>query len=903
MKIDSLIMRGFGPFAGTEAIDFRGLSKAGLFLISGSIGTGKTSILDAICYALFGETTGEGQGKGALDGRSGAELRCVSAKPQDETSVELHFRIGTKLYRVVRNPDYLRAKASGQGTTKTLANATLYEFDKNAATGEPTTEADWKVVAKKVREVNSAVESVIGFKADQFRRVMVIPQGRYRDVLISPHDERQELLKRIFGTQVFERFAGRLAEVETQAEHHLKEIQTRLDDLLKPHPWAHGLAESDVLKKMEEQCSEAKTIAESMAAERDQAFKDLEAISNEIAAGKEVARQFVAYDRSQERVKELEKEIEASQAERATWLLAKKAELPATKLKQLRHLEGELQKSHEKARNLASEKSRLQKVLTEKEQVYEQAKGGAKECLAIASEIGKLEQQQKTANEVKEAYKRLQDNLENAKKAKEVFERDCSGLQAKNESVLKREQEAKEHWEDLDRRSREGLAARLALELRPEEACPVCGSLSHPQPAQSDHKLPTDIELEEARAALDHAARDREGIQGKLIEARAQLKAKSTDVERCQQEFGAAPVPSDSQALDQEVQRLEERKKQLQQAEIKAEREWKTAQGEYQESDGQGHVLAGVITDKEKQVEDAKQEFQNSCVLAGFETAVEVEAAMQSPVWLREATQRLEGMDKEYNNAKTSRDTLEMSLRGRERLDLAALEVDEKTKRERYTNLNGSATESANAWRSIEDLQGSFRKLAEDVCQAREAYLMASGLSKVVHGKVAGEEKISLHSWVLGSVMERVLAHATVLLKKMTQGRYQLIRPTEPTAGQGQKGLEIAVLDTWWGTERPARTLSGGETFLASLAVSLALAETAAEYQGGRPLETVFIDEGFGSLDNESLECAIAALQALRDQGRVVGVISHVDEMQRSITAQVQLRRRGDTTYSVVVGI
>ncbi|MBM4057646.1 MAG: SMC family ATPase [Planctomycetes bacterium] len=171
----------------------------------------------------------------------------------------------------------------------------------------------------------------------------------------------------------------------------------------------------------------------------------------------------------------------------------------------------------------------------------------------------------------------------------------------------------------------------------------------------------------------------------------------------------------------------------------------------------------------------------------------------------------------------------------------------------------------------------------------------------MVTGQAHAVERLSLHRWVLGAVLEQVVAHATVILRQMTRGRYELVR-AEPATRSVAAGLDIDVLDHWTGTCRGARTLSGGETFLASLALSLALAKTAEEHQGGRRLETVFIDEGFGALDAETLEYALVALQGLRAEGRVVGVISHVEEMQRSIPVQLRLVRHGDDTTTTIVG-
>jgi exonuclease SbcC len=202
----------------------------------------------------------------------------------------------------------------------------------------------------------------------------------------------------------------------------------------------------------------------------------------------------------------------------------------------------------------------------------------------------------------------------------------------------------------------------------------------------------------------------------------------------------------------------------------------------------------------------------------------------------------------------------------------------------------------------LDRLAADHAGVAARGAQVGKDAVTAHALHRMVSGTAHAQDRLSLHRWVLAAVLEQVVAHATVLLQQMTRGRYELVR-AESTAKNVLAGLEIDVLDHWTGTRRGARTLSGGETFLASLALSLALARTAEEHQGGRRLETVFIDEGFGSLDADSLEYAMAALQGLRAEGRVVGVISHVEEMQRSIPAQLRLVRRGEVTTTEIVGV
>ena len=242
-------------------------------------------------------------------------------------------------------------------------------------------------------------------------------------------------------------------------------------------------------------------------------------------------------------------------------------------------------------------------------------------------------------------------------------------------------------------------------------------------------------------------------------------------------------------------------------------------------------------------------------------------------------------------------------LAGRTAPDLAALETAQA---EAVAALERCRAADEQARRQVDDrelLAAAHAAIAARLAAVEADFATASRLQQMVSGTAHAGERMSLHRWVLGAVLEQVVAQATVLLRQMTRGRYELLRSQAAGDRNSLAGLDIDILDVWTGTRRSARTLSGGETFLAALALSLALAKTAEAHQGGRRLETVFIDEGFGSLDAETLDYALTALHSLRDEGRVVGVISHVEEMQRTIPVQLRLLRRGETTTTEIVGL
>jgi exonuclease SbcC len=289
---------------------------------------------------------------------------------------------------------------------------------------------------------------------------------------------------------------------------------------------------------------------------------------------------------------------------------------------------------------------------------------------------------------------------------------------------------------------------------------------------------------------------------------------------------------------------------------------------------------------------------------SGMAGEAEVRSAYREPRWLEISQAKCRQVEEDMSRNESQRILVIEQIGDQKEPELEALEEESGLLAEKLLQANQSKSNASGIQKNLETLQGSFRSFLADIAKKEKDARIAKELYEMVSGQVTGSDRVSLHSWVLGTVMGSVETNATTLLRQMSGGRYELKKASEGmrSKGSGQKGLEFSVIDQQTGTERPARTLSGGETFLASLAVSLALAETASAFHGGRPLDTIFIDEGFGTLDMESLEAAIKALQMLRKHGRVIGVISHVEELQRTIPAQIRFHKSGQGSRVELVG-
>ncbi|MFM8285018.1 MAG: AAA family ATPase [Planctomycetaceae bacterium] len=897
MRFQRLTISGFGPFAGTETIDFERLAKAGLFLLAGPTGAGKTTLLDSICYALFGETTAEGQGKGAVDGRTGAELRSSRARADQLTEVSLEFVVGGRLYRVVRNPQYVRAKRGG-GTTTEQANASLHRWQ-SAPDG---TGGRYEPVAGKVRDVTERVEEITGFTADHFRRVVVIPQGRFRDVLVSTAEAREDLLKRIFGTEVYERFEETVA---TRARETAQQVATIAADrtrVLGGHDWATGLDDAAVAVRIGENLAAARSRAEATGRVLADVNARHDAAARQLGAAAELQRLV-------EGVAEAEKRLAAATAARDALADGRDALALATAAAEparLRAVASErATEAAEAATALASQRSR--RLAAE---------------ATVAAAVSRSATAQQDHNAVEEIDRRLgvigsvladasalrgrhADAAERLRAAGDAVTRARRDEAAANAAARRAEKErgaAEAACGDARRLHGANAAARLAAALASGTPCPVCGSHDHPRRATPIDGAPTDGEVERLEDGLVSAVRRRQAAATALAAA-VEARVASEGQEKAARAVVAAlaPLPAVGD-LERERDGLQVRRAALETARRAAVAAVEAAERALREVAETLAAAEARCVDTAARAEEAACAFTAALTASPFATAEALAAAFREPGWIATLEARIAASDREAVMAAEMLADRRHQLGGRAAPDVAALQAAHDALVANRGAAVADDEEARHGVTTLERLAGDHAELAARCALAGREADTAHALHRMVSGTAHAQDRLSLHRWVLAAVLEQVVAHATVLLRQMTRGRYELVR-AESAARNVLAGLEIDVFDHWTGTRRGARTLSGGETFLASLALSLALARAAEEHQGGRRLETVFIDEGFGSLDADTLEYALVALQGLRAEGRVVGVISHVEEMQRSIPAQLRLVRRGEVTTTEIVGV
>lgn len=1013
MRPLTLTMQAFGPFAGTERIDFAELGAAPLFLINGPTGAGKTTILDAICYALYGTTTGAE--------REGAEMRCQYSSPDLLTEVCLRFELGGERYQIARLPDQWRPKQRGEGTTLQKARATLYRLGEDGGT-----ESGTLLVEQKVSDATRYVRELTGLNADQFRQVMVLPQGQFRKLLLADSQEREVIFQSLFQTGVYKQIEERLKLAAAGIRRDYEAGNNKLRGILE----AGDVADEEALE------AELARVTEQVARLDDDyqaRYRQWQQAEQQLTRARQVRE-------TRQRLDKVGREL-AALAEREPAIAAQREQLhwarEAARLEPLRrqrdHSAAAAQQTRDEeaaararllqaqerledcARNLATEESRqterlalertqaeleglrpgavqLQEVRADLEQrtaAFEAARReeeSAREAQGRARESGeKLGREIETLRERVAAAQGADLDLHRAREALARGRR----LQSLHEALAagrdRLEEQAQQHLELEREQARQtgalkalrrdwhlGQARLLARDLETGQPCPVCGSEVHPAPASGEARVPDEAALE-AQEARCREAGERAAACERDITA---LRTEQAGLQREIGELAPADAPApDLPGLEAQVRRLQEQlarreRHQDELATLEARRPAMDAAAHAAEEAVQASVrrledIRGGLTAVRARIEQleaglpadyrevtvleaalAQTREQAAALAAAFDRARETHVAADkqlavSAAALEAAGRRLEGAEREarevaadyaealaqsafesdhalgraampddgrealqasldqhertLTSLRASQRTLQEELEGHREEDVQALEATEREARSARDSALEARQVAAGRAESLGNTRGKLARQREANRALEERYRVVGTLADVASGQ--GGARISLQRYVLGVLLDDVLAQASQRLLKMSAGRYQLIRKLDPNKGRRAAGLDLEVHDDYTGSARSVATLSGGESFMAALSLALGLSDVVQSQAGGIALDTLFVDEGFGSLDTEALELAINTLLELQRAGRMVGIISHVTELREQMDVRIDLRagRRGSS--------
>ncbi|ABZ84159.1 exonuclease sbcc, putative [Heliomicrobium modesticaldum Ice1] len=1011
MKPLKLTMQAFGPFAGVQVIDFNELGGQSLFLIHGPTGAGKTTILDAITFALYGDTSG-GE-------REGRQMRSHHASPKVETEVIFDFALGGEVYRIARKPEQERPRQRGEGMTTIAAAATLWR-----RTGLPldAESPEGAVLAHQPKRVNEEVLRLLGLRSAQFRQVVILPQGQFRQLLMAGSKEREEILEKLFRTELYrlieEAFKDRAKKLEEEVAalrqeqafilveaglEKVDDLAERLDDHRRERDekaqiveaatasvqaarealeqgrrdkeklerWARLEAELDQLLKEQDGVMEKE--ARLLRAQKAAGLADAESVRNsrrqeaererqacarhEAEYGKALLRQKQAEERL---VEEQSRQKVRDEAQKRLTVLEELAEKVAT-LAPLRRACEEWQRQVAEAQK---KESRLQMELAE---LQKQTDRLAKRRQTLLVEVGKAEFLETAAKQaIRASEKRAE--LEAARQRFRKVEADYKRTESKRQACEENLAEARRRFDEMTDCWRKGQAAILAGALKTGEACPVCGSTAHPRPATGGASVPTEGDLKTAEALVRHRQKELEELQKTLADLAAQKAEVSTFGKALQAELGekaalsAADLAAEAkrmQALVEgarsaeqelattmgELESLEKRKQAVTESLEKAtvelrdcqlnareaaavleEREkaippevrrpddlqraiddarfawqalqksWDAAQREAQLSAQQAAAAQAAYEAARRSSEDADGRFaaeEAAFVIrlteAGFQDIAEYERSKLTGEAIRSLEKEIREYGRSVERTRARRDEAEAAARGIVAPDLdaftAALETAESRRDDALKKEATLKDQIAQEERWLE----RYRQL-EKYSKAREGrYRVLGHLARVANGRNA--EGVTFQRFVLAAFLSDVLLAANERLKVMSRGRYLLERTSDRARANAAGGLDMVVFDHYTGQSRPVATLSGGESFLAALSLALGLADVVQSYAGGIHLETIFVDEGFGSLDPESLDLAVKALVDLQQEGRLVGIISHVAELRERVDARLELEK------------
>lgn len=904
-----LKLSAFGPYAGETIIPMQELGSNGLYLITGDTGAGKTTIFDAICFALFGEASG--------DVREASMLRSKYADPDTPTEVELTFSHGGEVYTVKRNPEYIRPAKRGEGFTSEIAKAEL------TIPGKPT--------ITKIKEVTKEIINILGINRDQFAQISMIAQGDFKKLLLADTKQRKEIFRELFKTATYDKLQsaleskrkevyGEVADGKKSIEQYVAGIVVDEDNVLVNEVRKAKSGEmilEDIITLLEQLLKEDQNIKDKSENTFETVGKELEIVNGMIGAAETVEKAREALKQAEDRlaIESPKEKILSSAFEEAKVALAKREEY----MNQAAAIKAEMEKydsidamnraiadaerlKKENEIGLAKkidEKSSIEKGLSDlkAELASHQDTGAMYE--KSRNELEKVQDVDKSLKELAEDYHSYGQAVAQYKNAQQQYEKD-------NRYFL----ECKNRYEAMDQAFRDGQAGILASHLEEGMCCPVCGSKEHPLKAHLADNIPSEKELEEAKNKSEDA---REIANRRSLEAgnyrtavelkEGDLKAKAKkildeeDIRNLNELIeGKRTVIRekivDINAIIKEIEQKENRRKEVEKMIPEYESKGKALEDAILQ---RKESLSGInvkINENKNQIRELKKNL----------TFVSKEDAERKYLELvaegKEIQEKYDKADAELKTISNRIVALKAEIDSCKMTIADAKDIDLESARKKKTELDEKQSESINIIQKVgsritqnELTKSNIQKKANDIMTTEKRLQWIAALADTANGKLRGKEKIMLETYIQMTYFDRIIERANLRFLKMSGEQYELKRQRDAHTSQGQSGLELSVIDHYNGTERSVKTLSGGESFMASLSLALGLSDEIQSSAGGIKVETMFVDEGFGSLDSDSLEQAYRALVSLTDGERLVGIISHVAELKTKIDSQIIVKK------------
>lgn len=924
MRPLKLTISAFGPYAGCETIDFEQLGDKGLYLITGDTGAGKTTIFDAIVFALYGESSGKNRESGMF--------RSKYAKDETPTFVEMDFMYRDKVYHIRRNPEYERPSKRGSGMTRQMADAVL-EYPNSLS---PIT---------KSKEVTAAVTELIGLDCSQFTQIAMLAQGDFLRLLLAKTEERSRIFRQIFHTMPYKVLQDKLKEES-------KKLHEQYDDYYKSiHQYISGVQcdEDDVLnlklEKIKRNGTESgiaesldiiKEVIDSDKERLDAVRKELKKVDEEISHTDKKTGEAEADNKAKEQKKAAEKEIKRLEPE--ILILKENLNIQNFKKNEIKELEFKLKTEQENMPDY-DKMSQLNIKYNESCRVIEDyeknQKNSALKVLKLSEDVLLLKEKMNTLKDVDTQKLKTETLLKTADEQREHLKKLTEQIKKFDESVKvsdKSECEyinARRKWSDerenyavLEKHFLDQQAGIMASSLEDGKPCPVCGALNHPKPAQMAAEAPTKEILEQSKEECSRLEEEadrlsREAGMKKMerdllkttIEESGRQLAETKDIEKIRDLLVEKTEKNSLELckLEDEYQTLkikEEEKKETEQkipekeADIELENKKQSELGskiselKIKNQD----ILSRLKVLKKKLTFETKEEADNNISLMKQKLVLmEKEAG--------EAERKYRECDKKINTAKASVLALSKQLENSHEYDIEKLNLKRQELENEKKRLTEQASELAVRTDANTKSYNAVKDKFKDLEKVEKQWSWTKALSNTANGNIAGKSKIMLETYVQMNYFDRIINRANIRFMSMSNGQYELIRIKEADNQKSRSGLELNVIDHYNGSERNVRTLSGGESFMASLSLALGLSDEIHAMSGGIRLDTLFVDEGFGFLDEESLNQAMKALDTITEGNRLVGIISHVAELKNRIDRKIVITKDNANGSRAIVEI
>jgi exonuclease SbcC len=928
MKPLTLVMSAFGPYAGEETIAFDQMGNTGLYLITGDTGAGKTTIFDAISFALFGESSG--------GNREPSMLRSKFADSKTKTFVEMTFCYKQKIYRVKRNPEYLRPKDRGEGETRERADALLELPNHELVTGS--------------KNVNECIIQLLGVNKEQFSQIAMIAQGDFLKLLLADTKKRSEIFREIFRTKNYQQLQMALQLQSSRLKDEYEQISASIGQYLEglrcPAEHVHYEELERIRSHREYAVSQAQivgTLLEELCADLHRQEKEYQKalaetedayhkISSRLGIFQAIRQGEADLAKAEKRLTEITEKLEMSrqlfqiekEREPEQKRLAQEITIKKDKLKDYDELEALTQQAAVQKKNICelnrmtekekAEIEKLQQQITEGETKKELLENAQARALQLEQEKTKLIQLQEQCGEYEEKCGQLDELAKQQLREREEYQRAAEAADSSAKKALQ-----------MERAFLDGQAGILAATLKIGQPCPVCGATEHPNPAVCHAQIPGQEAVEKAKkqakekqeksVALSEQAKETAGRKSVLEESR-QISAKKL-FDAWKEIAAQVPEPDNADAMEQGKawlkKMIEQTGKELKKTAAEIE-EWKALKEKLP-------LMQQELTEKqscfrenrEKTVKEQAEYANLQERKAQWQAQLGFAGKKEAENHIKGLEKELSGLEKAYRQAqeavehesdrwkettaevRTLTDSVDKQRREAGEENIEVLQAEEKRLKQEKQRISKEQKEIALMRDADERIAGQVKKQLEKLNETGARWQMVKSLHNTAAGNIAGKDKIMLETYVQMAYFDRIINRANVHLMKMTDGRFELLRSKEAGNQKSQSGLELNVLDHYYMSQgngsRSVKSLSGGESFLAALSLALGMSEEVSANAGGIEMDAMFVDEGFGTLDESALDRAIRALQELSTANRIVGIISHVPELKNRMERQIVVKK------------